>query len=110
MKTTKKLATLFLAMVMVFAMVIPTLAAETGSIKINNPTEGQVYTIYKMFDLESYSGSAYSYKIETTSDWYDFVTGTGYGATYFDVDTQGYVTAKGTPAIDPVELAKEALQ
>lgn len=112
MKATKKLATLFLAMVMVFAMVIPTLAAGTGSITVTNPKEDQKYTIYKMFDLESYDETtgAYSYKIETTSDWYGFVTSTGFGATYFNVDTQGYVTLKTTPTEEQkAELAKEAL-
>ena len=111
MKTTKKLATLFLAMVMVFAMVIPTLAAGTGSITINNPKKDQKYTIYKMFDLESYdvATGAYSYKI--TADWEGFMNPGNYGETYFNVDEQGYVTLITTPTEEQkAELAKEALK
>jgi len=55
-------------------------AEDTGSIKIDNPVEGETYKLYKLVDLKSYTtdGSAYLYTIETTSNFYNFLTeGTG---------------------------------
>lgn len=121
MKSTKKLASILLALVMLLAMAVPafaetgTSAEKTGTITISNPVAGQTYTIYKMFELESFDAdpnkSAYSYKI--TTDWEDFVKEGAAGATYFNVDAQGYVTLK-TPIDNDSDtaaaLAKAALE
>lgn len=91
MKHARKLASLLLALVMVFALATTAFAAETtGSITINNYVEGQTYNAYLMFELESYNPAtnAYSYKI--TEKWREFVT-TGAGKDYFSIDNQGYV-------------------
>ena len=88
MKHTKKLASLLLALVMVFALATTAFAAEKkGSITISSPVDGQTYKAYLMFELESYNTEtgAYSYKI--TSAWRDFVT-TGAGKDYFSIDDQ----------------------
>ena len=54
MKHTKKLASLLLALVMVFAMAVTANAAgETGSITISDAVVGQTYTVYQILDLES---------------------------------------------------------
>ena len=94
MKNARKLASLLLALVMVFALATTAFAADTnGSITITNPVGGQTYNAYLMFELESYNTEtgAYSYKI--TEDWREFVT-TGAGTDYFTVDSQDYVTLK----------------
>ena len=94
MKNARKLASLLLALVMVFALATTAFAAGTnGTITISNPVDGQIYKAYLMFELESYNTEtgAYSYKI--TSDWREFVT-TGAGTDYFTVDSQDYVTLK----------------
>lgn len=94
MKHARKLASLLLALVMVFALATTAFAAETtGSITISNPVDGQTYNAYLMFELESYNAEtgAYSYKI--TNDWKEFVT-KGDGGKYFSIDPQGYVTLK----------------
>ena len=92
MKHARKLASLLLALVMVFALATTAFAAEkNGTITIDNPVEGQTYNAYLMFELESYNAEtkAYSYKI--TNDWKEFVT-KGAGKDYFSIDAQGYVT------------------
>lgn len=91
MKTMKKTMALLLALVMLFALAVPAMAAETGSITINNAKDGDTYEAYLIFELESFSGTAYSYKV--LSDWSDFVT-TGAGKDYVNVDSNGYVTWK----------------
>lgn len=110
MKHTKKLASLLLALVMVFALAATAFAAEKkGSITISSPVDGQTYKAYLMFELESYNTEtgAYSYKI--TSAWREFVT-TGAGKDYFSIDDQDYVTLKkGVPPEAAATIAKEAV-
>ena len=119
MKNTQKLAGILLVLVMVLAMVVPTLAATgsspdtKGSITIKGPVKDQTYTIYKMFDLESFDTEkpAFAYKVAT--DWDDFVT-TGYGKDIFEKNEQGYVTLKNGVTIEnnseeAANLAKAAL-
>lgn len=104
MKHARKLASLLLALVMVFALATTAFAAEkNGSIEIKNPVEGQTYNAYLMFELESYNPAtnAYSYKI--TKDWKDFVT-TGAGKDYFSID-DGYVTLKKDVTVGDEEAA-----
>lgn len=75
MKTVKKLASLLLVMVMVFAMATTAFAAEEkGTITVDNPVANQTYTAYKIFDVTYNSAKTnYSYTIETTSEWYSTV-------------------------------------
>lgn len=75
MKTVKKLASLLLVMVMVFAMATTAFAAEVkGTIIVDNPVANQTYTAYKIFDVTHNSAKTnYSYTIETTSEWYSTV-------------------------------------
>ena len=90
----KKLFSLTLVAILVLSLfAIPTFAAETGSITINNiASNTAVYEIYKVLDLESYdtSSGAYSYKVN--SAWNDFFkAGTG-ALDYVALDADGYVT------------------
>lgn len=110
----KKLSKIFVA-IMVIAMLaslaVPTFAAETGKITINNAVVGQVYTIYKMADLESFSGDNYSYKVNDY--WKAFFqshsvnvdetnhieyTSTIVNATNFAADALAYATGSGANA------------
>ena len=72
MKHARKLTSLLLALVMVFALAV-TVAADgttgttgTGSITVDNPIEGQTYTAYKIFDVvyDEATPKHYSYTIE----------------------------------------------
>ena len=80
MKHARKLASLLLALVMVFALAVTVAAEETtgttgtGSITVDNPREGQEYKAYKIFDVVYDAAKEnYSYTIDGGSEWYDTV-------------------------------------
>lgn len=134
MKKFKKLASLILAMIMVMAMAMPAFATEVesgtseatnqvesgtsadtkGVITINNAISGQTYSIYKIFELESYDNAqgedgAYTYKL--VKDWSEFFT-TGYGKGFVTIleGKQDYVKWTGSKEeADVAAFAKEAL-
>ena len=92
MKHIKKLASLLLVLVMVFALATTAFATGTNSITVNGAQKGETYKLYKMLDLiVNESNTAYSYTVN--AEWKDFFT-TGAGKDYVDIDTQGYVTWK----------------
>ncbi len=93
MKITSKFVCLLLTLVMVLAMIVPAMALEKGTITIVNPADGQTYSIYKMFDLESYDSGTGAHAYKITDDWKEFVS-TGAGKEYFTVDEHGYVSLK----------------
>ena len=81
MKHARKLTSLLLALVMVFALAV-TVAAEGGTepvkgrITVDNPKENTKYTAYKIFDVVYDNAGHYSYTIEggdSKSPWYDTV-------------------------------------
>ena len=67
MKTLKKLGSVLVAALMMAAMAVPALAAETGTITINNATAGNTYKVYKVFDAEGNDNSI-SYKLVETKE------------------------------------------
>ena len=114
MKKTLKLAGLLLALVMVLSM-LPVMASADDSytITVTNPIEGKTYSAYKVFDIESYTpattepAAAATATYKVNDDFADlFATGAD-GLTYFDVDEDGYVTAKD--GADMAAFAKIAL-
>ena len=115
MKHARKLTSLLLALVMVFALAV-TVAAEgtgaaepaKGSITVDNPIEGQDYTAYKIFDVV-YDGAKknYSYTIESTSEWYQTVSSYTTGLTLNkvgDTTSNTYVVTT-TDAFSPAAFA-----
>ena len=109
MKHTKKLTSLLLALVMVFALATTAFAAGTNSITVNGAQKGENYEIYKMLDLiVNEDQTAYSYTVN--SNWMNFFTNGGAGAAYVDIDPQGYVTWKAgkDAASDKEAFAKAA--
>lgn len=109
MKNLKKIASLLLALALVLSLAVTAFASGEGAITIEGAIKGEDYTAYKMFDLESFSGNAYSYKIDSDSLWYDFVTGDGAGASYVNVDKDGYITATGLTEATAPAFASAAL-
>ncbi len=100
-KTIKKLMAALLAVALLCVMAVPAFAAEgaatgtgnNGSITITNAAKDETYTIYRIFDLESYSGTNYSYKL--SSKWAGLADNATF-QTYFEITTGGYVVPKST--------------
>ncbi len=81
MKHARKLISLLLALVMVFALAVTVAAEEgttapTGSITVDNPVADKTYTAYKIFDVVyDTAREHYSYTIEKSSPWFETVNG-----------------------------------
>ena len=90
MKHARKLASLLLALVMVFALATTVFAQDvtvtggTGSITISNAAKGETYTIYKLFDA---TVSADNKSIAYTGTIPDGLKD------YFTADDNGYISA-----------------
>ena len=106
MKCTRKLASLLLALVMVFALAVTAFATEpatpttgNGSITISNAAKGETYTIYKLFDATvSEDGKSIAYTGEIPESL----------NTYFNKDANGYISA--APAAKDGENMSEGLK
>lgn len=69
MKKLHRYASLLLALAMAFALAMPAMAAGEGKITIDNATEGETYTIYKIFELVSYSNETSTDNPEVGTEW-----------------------------------------
>ena len=123
----KKLLSILLALVMILSLATTAFAADgdqpttlPGNIEIANPEDGAIYNVYMMFELESYAtndegvadeNTPHSYTVAEA--WQGFLyrennQTVGAGAYFFDLDANGYVTAKETAsAADIAAAAKE---
>lgn len=105
MKTFKKISSVLVAAIMLLTLTVASFAAnETGNtITVNNASEGENYSIYKMLDL-SVDNDLTAYRYTVNSVWSSFFAGNG--ASYIDIDSQGYVTWKSGADIE--EFGKAA--
>lgn len=93
MKLIKKIAAIMFAFMMVVSMSCNVKANEgaspetTGTLTINKVKEKQTYKLYKILDLESFSGDNYSYKV--TAGWEEFFS-TGEGKYYISINENNY--------------------
>ena len=111
-KAMKKLMAALLAVAMVCAMAIPAFAAggttaSTGSITIDKAVNGETYTIYKMFDLNSYDPTAGTYSYTVDSNWKAFFATGAEGANYITLDANGHPT--WVSGANAPEFAQKAL-
>lgn len=116
MKHMKRFMALFAALALVLAMAAPAFAdtaATTGTITVDNAVSGTTYKIYRIFELESFSGEAYSYKPSTAwSDFKDYTTTiddtTVKASDFFTVNANGYVEWKKDKKDEGAAFAKLA--
>ena len=135
MKLIKKIAAIMLSVIMVLGMAsvvsasegeVPT--ANTGTITIDNAIVGQTYKIYRILELESFSGkptitpvptgaAAGNYAYKAATGWDKFITSAktsdgADGKQYLIKDESGYVTWNSKVSKEDShikEFAKKAL-
>ena len=115
-KTFKKLMAALLAVALLCAMAVPAFeesANSNGKIIINKATDGETYTIYRIFDLESYdkgTGTSdpgrYSYTVNSKWLAADFTSSEAF-TNYFTLVNKKYV--KANENMDAAAFAKAAL-
>ena len=117
----KRLLTILFAFMMALAITSMVFAEEgsspgaKGTITIEDAIDGETYSIYKIFNLESYqkddtdpTKGRYAYTL--TTEWETFVL-TGDGKGYFEKDKDGYITWKnGVDESKKAEFAEKALK
>lgn len=109
-RTMKKLVALALSVVMMLAMTITAMAAtgmnnNNGKITVTNAIVGESYSVYQIFQLESYDEEKEAYLYTVLSDWEDFVS---QESALIEIE-DGYVTWKGDTNTDMEGFAKRAL-
>ena len=127
-KAMKKLMAALLAVAMLCAMAVPAMAANDGSITIGKAVDGETYTIYELFKLDSYNPESETYSYSVKDEWKTFFDTGNPGANYIkltnghpewiaankDADTTVAEFAKAalswakTNKIDPAQTAKKA--
>lgn len=117
-KTFKKLFAVLLAAALVLTMAVPAFAASStdtkGSITIDPAVVGEEYTIYKMFDLNSFvkadekTGTKEAYTYTVVNDWAPFFAPGAEGSNYITLDAQNHPTWK--EEADVIAFAKAALK
>ena len=106
-KTFKKLFAALLAAALVLAMAVPAFAvtnATKGSITISNTVKDETYTIYKLFDLDSYDAASKAYSYTVVEAWEAFFK-TGAGKDYITLDGQGHPTWTAADENDSTTVA-----
>lgn len=98
MKLKKRIFTVLLSLVMALTVAMPVMAdgneTEKGKVTISNAVDGQEYSLWRIFDLASYSETAKAYVYTVNASWKDFINQTNISGTggFVSVDANGYVT------------------
>ena len=114
MRLMKKLLTILFAFMMVLATTTMVFAdegvstIENGKITIDNAIDGKTYTIYRIFELESFSddGTNGRYAYKADSQWNTFLNQTGIKDVYITFDGE-YIKWKSGANVD--QFAAKAL-
>lgn len=89
MKITKKWLAVLLTAALTVAMSLPVYTTDgtgNGSITIDNAVAGQTYSVYRIFDLDSYNKDEGAYLYKVNAAWKGFISQTSISG------TDGYVT------------------
>lgn len=122
MKHMKRFVALFAALALVLAMAVPAFAATasptntkdqgTGTITVENAKNGETYSLYRIFDLVSYTpkngDEAAKAVYKVTSEWKSFIQSQG---TYITLDKNDQPTWKADAEVVAfVKLAETAAE
>lgn len=102
MKRIKKAVALLLTLLMTLSLTVTAFAANDGTITISGVSNENVYEIYQLLDLKSYSAAGYSYKVN--SAWTAFFA-TDAAKEYISVDADGYVAWNAADEADSTVAA-----
>ena len=81
---------------------------ENANVGNMDPIDGQTYTIYRIFDLESFNAQTNAYSYKVSEKWTVFFAEGAKGLDFVTIDEQGYVTwIEGKSA---AEFAAEAIK
>ena len=77
MKHSKKIASILMVLVMVFAIAVTAFAEETGTITVDSPKADTTYVAYKIFDVvyDTATPKHYAHTIAYDSEWLSAVQG-----------------------------------
>lgn len=96
MKKVKRMLALLAAFALVLAMAVPAFAeGNTGSITVQGAVDGEIYSIYKIFDVTGYDTTTAPHKItyKVTDGWASFFKTGNPGATYVTLDSKKQISA-----------------
>lgn len=120
MNITKKWLTIFLTVVLMLTMAVPAFASggtNNGKITISNAVKDQKYSVYRIFNLDSYNKDEHAYLYTVNDDWKNFINQPAISGNdgYVTVDGKtGLVTWKkkddGGNLIGVAEFSKKALE
>lgn len=112
MKRVKRVLALLAAFALVLAMAVPAFAEEeTGSITVQGAVNGEIYSIYKIFDVTGYDMTTNPHKItyKVTDGWASFFEKGNPGANYVTLDSKNQISGTTLDSSTAPEFAAAAI-
>lgn len=112
MKRVKRVLALLAAFALVLAMAVPAWAeGNTGSITVQGAVDGEIYSIYKIFDVTGYDTMTTPHKItyKVTDGWALFFAKGNPGATYVTLDSKKQISATTLDSTNAPAFAAAAI-
>ena len=103
---------LLAAFALVLAMAVPAWAeGNTGSITVQGAVDGEIYSIYKIFDVTGYDTMTTPHKItyKVTDGWASFFAKGNPGATYVTLDSKKQISATTLDSTNAPAFAAAAI-
>lgn len=112
MKRVKRVLALLAAFALVLAMAVPAFAdGNTGSITVQGAVNGEIYSIYKIFDVTGYDMTTNPHKItyKVTDGWASFFEKGNPGANYVTLDSKNQISGTTLDSSNAPEFAAAAI-
>lgn len=113
MKRVKRVLALLAALALVLAMAVPAFAdGNTGSITVQGAVNGEIYSIYKIFDVTGYDMTTNPHKItyKVTDGWASFFEKGNPGANYVTLDSKNQISGTTLDSSTAPEFAAAAIE